>query len=79
MGEFPEDEFSVMKLHEHIETHFMPPPDLGIEVGQNGNRDYDGNGRKSKYAYFVTTEDDGACEWVGTVGGYNKKNKKLLL
>lgn len=33
MIEFSEDEFSVVKLHEHIQTHFMLPLDSGIEVG----------------------------------------------
>ena len=34
MIDFGEDEFSIVKLYEHIEKHFMPPEETGIEVGR---------------------------------------------
>ena len=32
MVDFSGDEFSIVKLYKHIEKHFMPPVELGIEV-----------------------------------------------
>ena len=32
MVDFSGDEFSIIKLYKHIEKHFMPPVELGIEV-----------------------------------------------
>ena len=34
MIDFGEDEFSIVKLYEHIEKNFMPPEETGIEVGR---------------------------------------------
>ena len=34
MVEFESDEFSIVKLYKHIEEHFMPDVDCGIEVGR---------------------------------------------
>ena len=32
--DFADDEFSIIKLYEHIEKYFMPPEETGIEVGR---------------------------------------------
>ena len=34
MVDFPDNKFSIVSLYKHIEKHFMPPPELGIEVGR---------------------------------------------
>ena len=34
MVDFAADEFSIVKLYEHIEKNFMPPAETGIEVGR---------------------------------------------
>ena len=33
MIDFGDDEFFIVKLYEHIEKHFMPPEETGIDVG----------------------------------------------
>ena len=35
MIDFPKDKFNVVTLFAHIEEHFMPPRDTGIEVGSS--------------------------------------------
>lgn len=34
MIDFPDDEFSVVRLYKHIEEHFFPPVTMDIEVGR---------------------------------------------